>query len=66
MADTAKVNGFGLSDAELQKLVDRDRKAKEKNLRNRVGHKLLMAKVRTAGLVVTDAEIDAEIAKMKK
>lgn len=66
MADQAKANGFGVSDAELQKLVDREKKWKVKNQRNKVAHKLLMAKVKEAGLKVTDAEIDAEIAKLGK
>ena len=66
MANQEKVNGYGMSDAELQKLVARELKWKVKNERNKVAHKLLMAKVKAAGLVVTDAEIDAEIAKLEK
>jgi len=66
MADTAKVNGFGMDDAEIKKLVARELKWKERNLRNKVSHRLLMAKVKEAGLKVTDAEIDAEIAKLGK
>jgi len=65
MADTAKSsNGFGMSDAEIKKLVARELKGREKGMRNRVSHKLLVAKAKAAGLTPTEGEIDAEIAKM--
>ena len=66
MADQAKVNGFGMTDAEIQKLVARELKGREKGLRNRISHKLLIAKAKAVGLTPTDAEVDAEIAKLGK
>jgi hypothetical protein len=67
MADTAiKVNGQGMTEIEIEKLVARELRWKEKNLRNKVANRLLKAKVKESGLVVTDAEIDAELARLKK
>ncbi|MEW6658786.1 MAG: SurA N-terminal domain-containing protein [Thermodesulfobacteriota bacterium] len=68
MANTVEKteNGFGMSNAEIQKLVERELKWKTKALRNKIKAKLLKAKIEEAGITVTDAEIDAEIAKMEK
>ncbi len=70
MANTAKneehVNGFGMPDEKIQKLVERERKWQVKNQRNKVAAKLLKIKIKEAGIVVTDAEVDAELARMEK
>lgn len=59
-------NGFGMSNEEIQKLVEREKKWKTKALRNKIANRLLKAKVLAAGLTVTDEEIDQEIARLNK
>lgn len=66
MANTEKVNGFGMDDAAIKKLVEREKKWQVKNQRNKIAAKLLKAKIQEAGLVVTDAEIDEAIATQRK
>jgi hypothetical protein len=63
MANQAKVNGYGMTDVELQKLVDREKKWKVKNQRNKIAAKLLKAKIAEAGITVSAEEIDAAIAQ---
>ncbi len=59
----AKENGFGMSDEEIRKLVEREQSRKAKNLRQRVAQRLFMKKAKAAGITVSDAEIDAELQK---
>lgn len=59
------MTNYGLTDAELRKLVARelDRKAKER--RYWAEQKLMLQKAKVAGITVTDEEIDAELLTMK-
>jgi hypothetical protein len=70
MASTAKneehVNGFGMSDEQIKKLVARELRYKVRNQRAKIAHKLLQEKIKAAGIEVSDEEIDAEIAKLEK
>jgi hypothetical protein len=66
MADTVKVNGHGMTEAEIEKIVARELKWKTKNERNKVAARLLKAKIAEAGIKVTEAEIDAAIAEQRK
>lgn len=56
-------NKFGMTDEELTQLVEREKARKEKNLRGRIYQKIIKQKIKAAGITVSDAEIDAELAK---
>lgn len=66
MADTVKVNGHGMTESEIEKIVARELRWKVKNERAKIAAKLLKVKVQAAGITVTDAEVDAEIARLGK
>jgi hypothetical protein len=67
MANTAKndehVNGFGMTNDEIQKLVDQKKKWDLKNARNKVANRILKEKIKAAGITVTEKEIDEAIAQ---
>ena len=56
-------NKFGMTDEELTQLVEREKARKEKNLRFRIAQNILKQKIKAAGITVSEAEIDAELAK---
>jgi hypothetical protein len=55
-----------MDDAAIKKLVERELRWKVKNERNKVAARLLKEKIKAAGIVVSEQEIDAEIAKQGK
>jgi hypothetical protein len=57
-------NKFGMTDEALAKLVEREQARKDKDRRAYTTQKLLLRKAKDAGINVSDAEIDAELAKM--
>ncbi|MFA4901621.1 MAG: hypothetical protein WC600_02630 [Desulfobaccales bacterium] len=57
------LKALGVTEKEAETLIRRDKARKDKDRRNWTRQRLLIRKAKAAGIEVTDAEIDAELAK---